>query len=149
MTPSTSGCFSNAFMSFTCSKLIRYIYIYIYIYMYIWNWGPLFSWGQFFFLHFSWSSKHKFNLTISLSVNEFKSSYLISSLLSLPLFSFFTIFDTTIISIIFLRLFDVLSNFIFVTSETMGDYHLWTWHIRVLSGVAERLKTWNMELLHA
>ena len=36
-----------------------------------------------------------------------------------------------------LRLFDVLPNFTFTTSETMGDYYLQTWYIRV----AERLKT--------
>ena len=82
---------------------------------------PFFHEGSSFFYIFL---GHPNINSISLSVNEFKSSYLISSLLSLPLFSFFTIFDTTIIFIIFLRLFDVLSNFIFVTSETMGDYYL-------------------------
>ena len=39
-----------------------------------------------------------------------------------------------------LRLFDVLPNFPFTTSETMGDYYLQTWYIRVTSRVAERLK---------
>ena len=39
------------------------------------------------------------------------------------------------------RLFDVLPNFPFTTSETMGDYYLKTWYIRVASRVAERLKT--------
>ena len=38
-----------------------------------------------------------------------------------------------------LRLFDVLPNFPFTTSETMRDYHLYTWYIRVASRVAERL----------
>ena len=32
-----------------------------------------------------------------------------------------------------LRLFDVLPNFPFTTSETMGDYYLSTWYIRVAS----------------
>ena len=32
-----------------------------------------------------------------------------------------------------LRLFDVLPNFPFTTSETMGDYYLYTWFIRVAS----------------
>ena len=40
-----------------------------------------------------------------------------------------------------LRLFDVLPNFRFTTSETMGDYYLCTWYIRVVARVAERLKT--------
>ena len=40
-----------------------------------------------------------------------------------------------------LRLFDVLPNFAFTTSETMGDYYLQTWYIRVASRVSERLKT--------
>ena len=40
-----------------------------------------------------------------------------------------------------LRLFDVLPNFPFTTSETMRDYYFETWYIRVASGVAERLKT--------
>ena len=39
-----------------------------------------------------------------------------------------------------LRLFDVLPNFPFTTSETMGDYYLKTWHIPVESRVAEWLK---------
>ena len=37
-----------------------------------------------------------------------------------------------------LRLFDVLPNFPFTTSETMGDYYLQTWYIPVASRVAER-----------
>ena len=40
-----------------------------------------------------------------------------------------------------LRLFDVLPNLPFPTSETMCDYYLQTWYIRVASRVAERLKT--------
>ena len=36
-----------------------------------------------------------------------------------------------------LRLFDVLPNFAFTTSETMGDYYLQTWYIRVASRVSE------------
>ena len=40
-----------------------------------------------------------------------------------------------------LRLFHVLLNFPFTTSETMGDEDLKTWYIRVASRVAERLKT--------
>ena len=40
-----------------------------------------------------------------------------------------------------LRLFDVLTNFGFTTSETMRDYYLQTWYIRVASRVAERLRT--------
>ena len=35
-----------------------------------------------------------------------------------------------------LRLFDVLPNFLFTTSETIREYYLQTWYIRV----AERLK---------
>ena len=40
-----------------------------------------------------------------------------------------------------LRLFDVLPNFSFTTSATMGDYYLETWYIPVASRVVERLKT--------
>ena len=40
-----------------------------------------------------------------------------------------------------LRLFDVLSNPHFTTSETIGDYYLCTWYIRIASRVAERRKT--------
>ena len=39
------------------------------------------------------------------------------------------------------RLFDVLPNFLFPTSETMGHYYLETQYVRVASRVAERLKT--------
>ena len=37
-----------------------------------------------------------------------------------------------------LRLFDVLPSFPFTTSEMMDDYYLWTWYIRVASGLAEQ-----------
>ena len=40
-----------------------------------------------------------------------------------------------------LRHVDVLPNFRFTASETMGDYYLETWYIRVASRGAERLKT--------
>ena len=40
-----------------------------------------------------------------------------------------------------LRLSDVLPNFPFTTSETMGDYYLQTWYIRVALRVAGQLKT--------
>ena len=40
-----------------------------------------------------------------------------------------------------LRLFVVLTNFPFTTSQMMGDYYLQTWYIRVDSRVAEQLKT--------
>ena len=40
-----------------------------------------------------------------------------------------------------LRLFDVLPNFPLTTSETMGDYYLYTWYKRAVLWVAERLKT--------
>ena len=36
-----------------------------------------------------------------------------------------------------LRVFDVLSNFPFTTSETMDDYYFKTWYIRVASRIAE------------
>ena len=45
------------------------------------------------------------------------------------------------------RLFDVLPNFLFTTSETMGYYYLQAWHIRVASRVAEQLKTQNLRKL--
>ena len=38
-------------------------------------------------------------------------------------------------------LFDVLPNFPFIASETMPDYYLKAWYIRVVSRVAEQLKT--------
>ena len=40
-----------------------------------------------------------------------------------------------------MRLFDVLPDFYFSTSETTGDYYLETWYIRVSSRIAKRLKT--------
>ena len=40
-----------------------------------------------------------------------------------------------------LRFFDILPNFRFSTSETMPDYYLQTWYMRVASRVAESLKT--------
>ena len=40
-----------------------------------------------------------------------------------------------------MRLFDVLPNFAFTTSEPMGDYYLQTWCIRVASQVTKRCKT--------
>ena len=46
-----------------------------------------------------------------------------------------------------LRLFDVLPNFPFITSETIGDYYLWTCYIRDASRVAERLKTYDLRKL--
>ena len=39
-----------------------------------------------------------------------------------------------------LKLFDVLTSFPFTTSETMRDYYLYTWYIRVDSRVAKWLK---------
>ena len=46
-----------------------------------------------------------------------------------------------------LKLFDVLPNFPFTTSETMRDYYLQTWYIRVASRIAERLTTWDLRKL--
>ena len=46
-----------------------------------------------------------------------------------------------------LRLFDVLPNIPFTTSETMSDYYLYTWYIRVASRVAKRLKTSDLSKL--
>ena len=40
-----------------------------------------------------------------------------------------------------LRLLDVLSNFSLTISETMSNYSLKAWYIRVTSRVAERIKT--------
>ena len=39
-----------------------------------------------------------------------------------------------------LKLFDVLPNFPFTTSETMDDYYLETWYIRGASRVSKRRK---------
>ena len=41
-----------------------------------------------------------------------------------------------------MRLLDVLPNFPFTTSETMCDYSLQTWYIRVASWVDEGLRLW-------
>ena len=46
----------------------------------------------------------------------------------------------------FLRLFDVLPNLSFTASETMYDYYLETWNIRVASRVAEQLKTEDLRI---
>ena len=46
-----------------------------------------------------------------------------------------------------LRLLDVLPNFLFTTSETMGHYYLETQYVRVASQVAERLKTEDLRKL--
>ena len=41
----------------------------------------------------------------------------------------------------FHKVFVFFFNFLFTTSETMRDYYLKTWYIRVASRVAEQLKT--------
>ena len=46
-----------------------------------------------------------------------------------------------------LRLFDVLPNALFSLSETIRDYYLQTWYIRVASRVAEPLKTSDLRKL--
>ena len=46
-----------------------------------------------------------------------------------------------------LRLFDVLPNFPFITSQTMCDYYLQTWYIRITSRVTERLKAKDLRKL--
>ena len=46
-----------------------------------------------------------------------------------------------------LRLFDVLPNFPFTTSETMCGYYLQTWCIQVPSRVAERFKAQDLRKL--
>ena len=43
-----------------------------------------------------------------------------------------------------LRLFDVLPNFSFTKSETICDYYLFTWYIRVASQVAERVRSYDL-----
>ena len=43
------------------------------------------------------------------------------------------------------RLFDVLPNFPFSTSETMGDYYLQAWYIQVASRVSEQGKTLDLQ----
>ena len=46
-----------------------------------------------------------------------------------------------------LRLFDALPNFSSTKSETMRNYYLETWYIRVASQVAEGLKTFDLRKL--
>ena len=46
-----------------------------------------------------------------------------------------------------MRLVDVSPNFAFTARETMGDYCLETWYIRVASRVAERVKTEDLRKL--
>ena len=46
-----------------------------------------------------------------------------------------------------LRLFGVLPNFLFTTSEAMLDYYLWTWYIWVASRVAKGLKSYDLRKL--
>ena len=50
-------------------------------------------------------------------------------------------------SLIIWRLFDVLPNFRFTTSETMGDYQLKTQYIRIESQVAQPYKTYELRKL--
>ena len=45
--------------------------------------------------------------------------------------------STTVIFHNILRLFDVLTNYPFTKSETLRDYYLETWYIRVASLAAE------------
>ena len=40
-----------------------------------------------------------------------------------------------------LRLFDVLPNFPFTTSEAIREYYLYTWYILIASQVGKLLKT--------
>ena len=46
-----------------------------------------------------------------------------------------------------MRLFDILPNFPFTISETMCNYYLQAWYIRVASRVAERLKAYDPRTL--
>ena len=46
-----------------------------------------------------------------------------------------------------MRLSNVLPNFPFTTGETMGNYYFWTCYIRVVSRVAELLKTYDLRKL--
>ena len=46
-----------------------------------------------------------------------------------------------------LRLFDVLPNFPITTSETMCDYYLETWYIRVAARIVELLNTQDLRKL--
>ena len=45
-----------------------------------------------------------------------------------------------------LRPFDVLPNFPFTTSETMRDYYLRTWYIRVTSRAAQQFAIESLEI---
>ena len=45
------------------------------------------------------------------------------------------------------RLFDVKLNFRFTASETIDDYYLQTWYLRVAPRVAERRKTLDLRTL--
>ena len=46
-----------------------------------------------------------------------------------------------------LRLFDALPNFSSTKSETMRNYYLETWYIRIVSQVNEGLKTFDLRKL--
>ena len=46
-----------------------------------------------------------------------------------------------------MKLFDVLPNFPFTRSETIRNFYLKTWYIRVTSRVAKRLKTYDLRKL--
>ena len=46
-----------------------------------------------------------------------------------------------------LRLFDVLKNSPFTTSEAIRDYYLQTWYIRFASRVAEQIKILRVKIL--
>ena len=52
-----------------------------------------------------------------------------------------SLISATIIFVIFWDSFDVLPNFAFTTSETMRDYYLQTWYVKVASHAAQRPKT--------
>ena len=45
------------------------------------------------------------------------------------------------------RLFDVLPNFSFTTSEIMREYYLQTWYVPVASRVAKQLKSYDVRKL--
>ena len=65
-----------------------------------------------------WSETEKLNITIELNIFELAFNHFHG----------------------ILRLFDVLPNFHFTTCETMCDYYLWKWYIRVASRDNERLQ---------
>ena len=44
-----------------------------------------------------------------------------------------------------LKVFDVLPNFLFATSETMRDYYLQTWYIRVAKRLKDLRKLGNIK----